>query len=184
MLNTLVTLITQGGLKGVNVTVRPYGDDKLFVMLSPELNSFNDEKAHVDTKSDSYYAIRSALSQAVQFVGTAEEVDSQLASFVAGAAQSYNKAVESMSAVAVAAKLDAASDTAKAAATTAEPKAEKKPAKGKDKGKQPEAKPEPKAAAKEPEKAPEQPATATEEPAAPASPKQDSFAAFDDIDSI
>src|SRR5690554_130631 len=165
MLPNLMNLITQGGLKGINVTIRPHGADDLFVMLSPELTSFNDEAAHVKGDSDAYFAIRSALAQGVHFVGDINAIDTQFQSFVATAVESYKKATDSMTATAVAAKLDAASQTANDATKKAE-EAKKAPAKKADSK-------APKTAKKE--ETPQEPEKA---------PAQDSFSAFDDIDSI
>lgn len=178
MLPNLMNLITQGGLKGINVTIRPHGADDLFVMLSPELTSFNDETAHVKDDSDAYFAIRSALAQGVHFVGDVNAIDTQIQSFVATAVESYKKATDSMTATAVAAKLDAASQTANDATKKAE--AKKAPAKKADSKAPKTAKKEETPKAQAAEEAPQEPEKA------PASevPAQDSFSAFDDIDSI
>lgn len=179
MLPNLMNLITQGGLKGINVTIRPHGADNLFVMLSPELTSFNDETAHVKGDSDAYFAIRSALAQGVHFVGDVNAIDTQIQSFVATAVESYKKATDSMTATAVAAKLDAASQTANDATKKAE-EAKKAPAKKADSKAPKTAKKEETPKAQAAEESPQEPEKA---PASEA-PAQDSFSAFDDIDSI
>lgn len=176
MFLSIQELIAKAKLKGVAVNIHARGEDQLNVVITPQLPDASDT-AHLKDGDDAnqYFSLREALSSPLVFTGSPDELSADIGQFIDALSPSAERASQTMTATAQSAKLDAVNATAKASSKTA--KSSKKGAKAK------------KAEAPDMQKEPQQtsPAgadTKSVEPKTTETKPNDTFADFDNLDSI
>ena len=171
-------LIAKAKLKGVAINIHARGEEQLNVVITPQLPNAT-ETAHLKTSDDvdNYFALREALSSPLVFNGSPDELAADIGQFIDSLSPSMERASETLSATAQAAKLDAAS----ASAATAQKTASKAP-KSASKGKKAEQTSKATSSTAKTDNATG--ASSEKDKAATEQKPQDSFSDFDNLDSI